>query len=102
MKIKESFHEQDDKLIIKKTHDFGPVLQQMKQIREKGQIGMEGETTTAGENRFIGRIPLPLMAQWCKEAGVKWDDIHARAEVVKRKILSGEFDDFRSDWKGKY
>ena len=102
MKIKESVHEQDDKIIIKKTHDFGPVMKQMEEIRSKGVIGMDGETSTQGENRFIGRIPLPLMASWCKEAGVSWDDVHARSEVIKKKILSGDFDKFRSDWKGTY
>lgn len=31
----------------------------------------------------------------------KRDDVHARGEVVKRKILSGEFDKLRV-WKGTY
>ena len=40
-------------------------------------------------------------ARALKEAGVKWDDVEARQQVVKRKILSGEFDKFRV-WKGTY
>lgn len=102
MKIRETIKAEDDQLIIKKTHDFGPVLKQMEDIRNSGVIGMGGSTTTAGESRFVGRIPTALIEAWCKEAGVKWDDVHARAEVVKRKILSGDFDKFRSDWKGSY
>ena len=101
MKIGEKAYEDDGKLIIQKTHDFNPVLKQMEQIRSAGIKNM-GDGPDNAENRFVGRIPLALIEQWCKEAGIKWDDTHARAEVVKRKILSGEFDKFRSDWKGSY
>lgn len=101
MKIKETYREEDDKLIIKKTHDFTPVLRQMEQLRSAGVKNM-GDGANNADNRFVGRIPLALIEAWCKEAGVKWDDVHARAEVVKKKILSGEFDKFRSDWKGTY
>lgn len=102
MKIDEKAYEEDGKLIIKKSHDFTPVMKQMEEIRRNGVIGMHGAQTTASDTRFIGRIPLALIEQWCKEEGVKWDDTEARGEVVKRKILSGDFDAFRSDWKGNY
>lgn len=95
-------YEEGDKIIVKKTHDFTPVMKQMEEIRQKGIIGMGGATTTASDSRFIGRIPMALIAEWCKEAGVKWEDTYARGEIVKKKILSGEFDAFRSDWKGRY
>lgn len=101
MKIGEKTYEDDGKLIIQKTHDFTPVLKQMEQIRSSGIQNM-GDGMNNADNRFVGRIPLALIEMWCKEAGVKWDDVHARAEVVKKKILSGEFDKFRSDWKGSY
>jgi len=96
MKVKETFKEEDGKVIIKKSHDFSTTLNQMERIRNEGQHDLRSEY------RHVGRIPLALMAQWCKDAGVSWDDVHARAEVVKRKILSGDFDKFRSDWKGSY
>lgn len=102
MQVNEKVFEDDGKLIIQKSHDFTPVLKQMEQIRQQGIIGMEGDTTGKGDARFIGRIPTALAEQWCKEAGVKWSDTHARGEVIKRKILSGDFDAFRSDWKGTY
>lgn len=102
MKVNEKVYEEGDNLIIKKSHDFSSVMRDMENIRKEGVIGMNGAKTTAGDTRFVGRIPLALIEMWCKEAGVKWDDIHARGEVVKRKILSGDFDKFRSDWKGNY
>ena len=96
MKIGEKIHynESDNKIVIQKTHDVNPELHRAEMLRSAG-AGQKGE------HRLVGSIPLNLIAEWCKEAGVKWDDAHARAEVVKRKILSGEFDKFRV-WKGTY
>lgn len=102
MQVGEKVIEEDGKLIIQKSHDFSTVLKQMEQIRKAGIIGMDGDTTGKGDARFIGRIPMALAEQWCREAGVKWSDAGARGEVIKRKILSGDFDAFRSDWKGNY
>ena len=83
-----------DKLIVQKIHDLNPELQRAEMLRKAGC----GQT---GESRLVGTIPLTLISEWCKEAGIQWDDIEARKEVVKRKILSGEFDKFRV-WQGKY
>tara|TARA_R110000803_G_scaffold109192_1_gene177547 strand:+ start:1541 stop:1831 length:291 start_codon:yes stop_codon:yes gene_type:complete len=96
MKIAEkSFYDKtSDKLIIQKTHDVTPEMQRAEMIREAG-LGQ------SGESKLVGTIPLNLIAEWCKEAGVKWSDISARQEVMKRKILSGEFDKFRV-WKGTF
>lgn len=84
----------DDKLIIKKTYDNTAELKRAQMLRDSG-IGQ------TGEKRLVGSIPLQLITQWCKEAGVSWDDVHGRQEVMRRKILSGEFDKFRV-WKGTF
>jgi hypothetical protein len=102
MEVGEKVYEEDGKLIIKKSHDFSQVLKQMEEIRRNGIIGMDGDKTGKGDARFIGRVPMALVDAWCKEAGIKSHDTEARAEVIKRKILSGDFDAFRSDWKGNY
>lgn len=102
MKINEEVYEQDGKIVVKKTHDYNPVLKQMEQIREAGITSMGNDKSAFPESRFVGRIPLSMINEWLKEAGVKWDDTQARAEVIKRKILSGDFDKLRSDWKGTY
>ena len=96
MKIGEQvlFDHSDNKVVVKKTHDINPEMHRAQMLREAGC----GQT---GESRLVGSIPLNMIEQWCKEAGVKWSDTTARAEVVKRKILSGEFDKFRV-WKGTY
>ena len=96
MKIGEKIHynESDNKIVIQKTHDMNPELHRAQMLRDAG-------AGQSGESRLVGTIPLHLIAEWCKEAGVKWDDVQARQEVMKRKILSGEFDKFRV-WKGTY
>lgn len=94
MKIGERIKFEGDQVVIQKTHDVTPEMHRAQMLRDAGK-GQKGES------RLVGTIPLNLIADWCKEAGVKWDDTQARQEVVKRKILSGEFDKFRV-WKGTY
>ena len=96
MKVGEKVHHADggDTLIVQEFHDFTPYIEQNKALRDMGK----GHT---GENRHIGRVPLKLIAEWLKEAGVKWDDHEAVQTVMKRKLLSGEFDKLRN-WEGTY
>jgi hypothetical protein len=94
MKIGEKIKFEGDQVVIQKTHDMTPEMHRAHMLREAGK-GM------TGESRLVGTIPLNLIAEWCKEAGVKWDDTEARKQIVKRKILSGDFDKFRV-WKGTY
>lgn len=85
----------DGKLIIHKQFANDPYLRRSELIREINPDGV------VGESRFVGSIPMHLLAEWLKEAGVRWDDTHAAQEVVKKKMLSGEFDKIRH-WKGNY
>ena len=84
----------DDKLLIKSTHSADSALKAVQSARDAG-LGVNGDM------RHVGRVPGALIAQWLKEAGVKWNDIAARNEVIKRKMLSGEFAAFRN-WEGSY
>jgi hypothetical protein len=93
-KTKETVEFTDDSIIIKKTHDVTDDLHRARVLREAG-VGMKGD------KKLIGSIPMELITQWLKEAGVDFTDHEARQQVVKRKILSGEFDKFRV-WKGTY
>jgi len=96
MKIKEQvqYNRKDDKIEVARTFDNRPGLDRAEDLR-KAKIGM------TGDNKLVGSIPLHIMAQWCKDAGVRWDDIEARKDVVKKNILSGEFDKFRV-WQGTF
>ncbi len=44
---------------------------------------------------------MHILSQWLKEAGVDWSDRGAAQEVIKRKMLSGDFAKFRV-WEGTY
>jgi hypothetical protein len=49
----------------------------------------------------VGFLDGAVLAAWLKEAGVEWSDTEAAKEVVKRKMMSGEFAKFRV-WEGSY
>jgi len=96
MKIKEQVHHdiKNDKIIVQSTYDNNPALQRAEQLR-KAKVGI------TGHNKLIGTIPIHIIKIWCKEAGVKWGDNEARKEIVRKKILSGDFDKLRV-WKGTF
>jgi hypothetical protein len=93
MKIAERFFEEDGKIIHKRTFDNQPALDDAAALRSAGL----GQT---GENRLVGRVPMNIVADWLKEAGVRMDDPAAK-DVIRRKMLSGDFDAFRV-WQGTY
>ena len=96
MKIKEQVHhdKKNDKIIVESTYANNPALERVEQLNN-AKVGL------TGENRLVGSIPIHIIKMWCTEAGIKWSDIEARKQVVKRKILSGEFDKLRV-WKGTF
>lgn len=95
MKINEQFHfdESTGKSVIQTTYDNDPYVREAEMLRASG-VGQKGD------NKLVGRIPMHMIKQWLQEAGVSWDD-PAASDVIKRKILSGEFDKFRI-WEGTY
>jgi hypothetical protein len=96
-KVKEEilYDNQYDKLIVKKTYDDQAELDRVAEIRKDSGINKFGS-----DYKFVGSVPTHLISEWLKEAGVAWDD-PARADVIKKKMLSGEFDRLKA-WKGKY
>jgi hypothetical protein len=88
------FDQTENKIIRKRTYDQTDTLRQVEEIKRQGL----GQT---GESRLVGRIPMNLVAEWVKEAGLDWSDGEAVRDVVRRKILSGDFDKFRV-WEGTY
>ena len=92
-KISEQWVQDGDKLVHVKTHDWNPMLERAEALRQNGNAEF-------GESRLIGVIDSALINEWLKEAGVAWDD-PAMDDVIKRKMLSGEFDKLRV-WEGSY
>ena len=94
MLLKESVKATDSGIIVQKTYDNDVHIEKARMLREVGV----GQT---GESRLVGTIPMHIVAEWMKEAGLSWDDNEAKKDVIKRKMLSGDFDKFRV-WKGTY
>ena len=81
-------------LTIHRQHDVTDDIHRAEVLRQAQQ-------GCRGESRLSGTIPMFLITEWMKEAGVDPSDNDARQEIMKRKILSGEFDKFRV-WKGTW
>ena len=93
-KVSEIIDFEHDHMVIKKKHDVSQALNDVQKAKDAG-IGM------SGENRLVGFLDGAVLAQWLKEAGVSWSDTEAAKEVVKRKMMSGEFSKLRV-WEGSY
>ena len=94
-KLGEQFiDDEGDKFLIKRTFDANPTIDAVAKLRSSGMQNF-------GESRHVGRVPGWMIAQWLKEAGVRWDDIPARDDVIRKKMLSGEFSALRN-WQGNY
>jgi len=72
-----------------------------KEVLDRAENLRKGKHGITGENRLVGTIPMHVIQTWCKEAGIKWSDLEARKEIVRKNILSGEFDKLRV-WKGTF
>lgn len=96
MKAKEEviFDDVENKVIVKKTHLNDPYIEEAARLKSMG-VGM------TGDNRLAGILPMHVVSEWIKEAGLDWSDQEACREVIKRKMLSGDFDKLRV-WEGRY
>jgi hypothetical protein len=94
-KIKEDWRIEDDKLIIKKTHDATQMLKDVQHAREVT------DNSFGSDYKHVGNVDMALLNIWLREAGVAWTDTQAVKDVLKRKLMSNEFRDLRV-WEGKY
>jgi hypothetical protein len=92
-KIAEEWVRDGDKLVHIKKQDWNPMLDRAEELRQNGNAEF-------GESKLVGVIDAALINEWLKEAGIAWDD-PAMDDVIKRKMLSGEFDKLRV-WQGTY
>jgi hypothetical protein len=97
-KIKDEllYDNQYDRVIHKQTFDDTAEMDRIDQIKKTHGVNEFGS-----DYKLVGSIPAHLIPLWCKEAGVDMSDAHAVSEVMKKKLMSGEFDKLRI-WKGKY
>lgn len=86
---KEQWFEDGRKVIRKKTEDVEPALDRAAALRSAGK------TTLGGHNWHVGSIPTIVLENWIKEAGLRPDEKQEIAELIRKKLLSGEFGKFR-------
>jgi len=96
MANKEIWHKdhKNQKIIIEKQWDNTPTLERVNQIKSSG-VG------NGKDYKFAGSIPIGLLKEVCDKLGVNWNDVEARKDVVKKMMLSGDFDKLRV-WKGRF
>lgn len=94
-KIKEAIKFDDDKLIIKQTYDASHMLDDARHARELAP------NTFASDYKHVGNVDMALVNIWLKEAGVQWHDTQAVKDVIKRKLMSNEYQALRV-WEGKW
>jgi hypothetical protein len=95
MKIgEEIFDDEGTKFVVKRTFSNEPYLERVQMMRD-AEVGM------TGDKRFVGSVPGHLVALWAKEAGVSFTDHAAVREIIKKKLMSGEYSKFRV-WEGTW
>ena len=94
MKISETIKIEDDKVIVQQTHDWNPVLEKAKALKDAG-------LESAGESKLVGLVPMKMWAEWAKKWGVDPNDTTAMREVVARELNDSDNSHLRV-WEGKY
>lgn len=86
MKIADKLVEDGDKVVHVRSYDFQQAIDETKVL---------AETEKPDDWWHVGHIPMELMAIWIKEAGLKWEDTQAVSDLVRKKLLSGEYANLR-------
>jgi len=94
-KISEKITFDGDQMIIKKTYDATAALKDAAHAREASPNAF------ASDYKHVGNVDMALVNIWLKEAGVQWSDTQAVKDVIKRKLMSNEYQALRV-WEGKW
>ena len=94
-KLSESFIADGDKIIHKRTFDPTAAIERVTQLKSHGITGM------SKDNKLVGSIPMWLLNEWIKQAGLTWSDTHAVQDMMRKKLMSGEFNKLRA-WEGTF
>ena len=94
-KIGEQVTFDGDQMLIKNTYNADHMLNDVKRSREVT------ENAFASDYKLVGHVDMALVSVWLKEAGVSWTDTPAVKEIMKKKLMSSEFNALRV-WEGAY
>lgn len=94
-KIGESVSADGDSLIIKQTYNADHMIADAQHAREASPNAF------GSDYKHVGNVDMALVNIWLKEAGVSWTDTAAVNEVLKKKLMSNEFEKLRV-WDGRW
>jgi hypothetical protein len=84
----------DDKLLhIQQRHDVSATLKRAEMMRHAHEQGHHGQIPKDWVP--VGVVPAVMQRVWAQEAGVRMDDPEAMQELLKKKLMNGEFGKFR-------
>lgn len=83
--MRERWFEQDGKLVQHVVKDVD---------LDRAKLLQDAPQQPVSDSWHVGTVPLIVLKEWAKEAGVKWDDL-AFKDVIRRKLLDGDFSRFR-------
>lgn len=81
--LRTTYHEEDDKIIVKRSQDIQDILDFNKERNIDGH-------NVRSDMRLAGSIPFVVIEMWMKESGLKLGS-QEFAEYVKKKLMSGDF-----------
>tara|TARA_B100001175_G_C19433736_1_gene602488 strand:- start:458 stop:754 length:297 start_codon:yes stop_codon:yes gene_type:complete len=93
--VSEKVFFEDDRLVVKRTIDANGMIKDAEYTREVSPNAF------GSDHKHIGNVDVVKVHEWLKEAGVEWHDTHAVQEVIKKKLISGEYSKLRN-WAGNY
>lgn len=84
--------------MLERWYEEGGKLVQHRQVLvddDRAKMLRDAPSAPVSDSWHVGSIPLIVLEQWFKEAGVAWDDRPACQEVIRKKLLDGDFNKFR-------
>lgn len=87
MKLGEEWIDEGDRIVRKNTFDVDSALAAV-------DLARQAPSSPVSDSWHVASVPMWLVNEWLKEAGVQWNDKAAR-DVIRRKLISGDFNAFR-------
>lgn len=88
MLIKDELVEDGNTVRHVKAYDFQAAIDEVKAL---SQVERKDDWW------HVGHIPQELLGIWIKEAGLRWEDTDAVSDLIRTKLLSGEFTNLRPE-----
>jgi hypothetical protein len=83
------------KMIVQETHDFTPVVERAKTLKNHGRDNF------GSDNKLVGVVPAKMFAMWAKKWGVNMSDSKAMEDVIAKELMDPDNSQFRV-WEGRF